>query len=426
MKKFGIICFTILLYFVNCAQLMAAEITDVSESHWAYPEINALVEAGLMSTNSRNEFKPNDTITRADFVALLLRVCDFKNSPISQNPYFKDLTNTTRNLEEILTSQQLRIIYGYPDKTFRPEIPTKRAEATSAVAHVINSNYRDLEILNDYIDENQIPDWAVDSYVQVSASDLNVNYPNPKMLEPNKNITRAQAAMMSVKVYSYLKKSTVVSEEQPRVAEQKQKEEKKIQEVFVKNETLDLYRNAPRNIVEIYNTKVVIGAGNVLIGSFTNEFTSRKANVGDTVNLVAKKDVATSEGRQLYPAGTVFSGKVQKVKLSTWRDKKDKVLLVFDKATPPRADSHNMAAVAYTKNNKVVLTKGRDKKEKMTVGYKRTEKELTKTQFLVNFANKVSPRIKFKNKTNDEIYILLTGDMILQYVDPSKIRKDRL
>lgn len=417
LKRFKTFCLVALIFCTTAIKGIAAEITDVSQNYWAYPEIHSMVEAGLMTLNSKNQFRPNDSISRTDFVATLLKICDFKNSPVSSNPYFKDLNTQTRNLNEILTSQQLKIIYGYPDKTFKPEAPTKRSESSSAVAHIVNSTYDDSRILNSFEDEDKIPIWAVDSYIQNTANDFNVNYPNPKRLEPNKNLTRSQAAVLLIKVHNYTKKNQVSTVEP---------EDNRIKEVFIKNETLDIYPDAPRNIVEIYNTKTVIGAGNVLIGSFTSDFVSKKSNINDVVQLVANKDVSTVEGRAIYPAGTVFSGRVHREKFSTWLDKKDKSLFVLNEIIFPEGAVFDMAGVPLTKGSKVIYTKGKDKSKSFFVDFGGNKKELTKTEFLVNFSNKVSPTIKYKNKNSDEVYILLTGDLIIQHVDPALIKRERL
>ena|GEM_PF-550493 len=436
MKK-GIICFILSVFLLSGLPVNAAVLTDIPGSHWAYPEINALVEAGLMTTNSRNEFRPNETITRTDFVAMLLRLCDINSNPIFNTPTFKDVKSTTRNYEEILTSHQMRIIYGYPDKTFKPENNTKRSEATSAIANVISADYSNSSILNNYVDRAQIPSWALKSYIAAASNNLIVNYPNPWVLEPNRDMTRAEAAVTLVKVYDYFKEvaararaaavgSGTSSSTSSRSMYDEDDDPNKIKEVFIQNETLDLFAGAPRNIVEIYNTKVVIGAGNVLIGSFVQDFNARKTNIGSPVRFVAEKNVYTTQGRLLYPSGTVFEGRVRSLKKSAWLEHQHKALVVLDKAILPDGKLCNLAAVALTKREKVMLTRGKDKKDDFFVNFKRNEKEMSKTKFLTTFAKKVSPTIKYNYKAGEEVYLLLTGDMILQYVDPSMIKKNVL
>lgn len=433
MKK-GIIYFILSAFLLSGLPSIAAVLMDIPSSHWAYGEINALVEAGLMTTNSRNEFRPNETVTRTDFVAMLLRLCDVNSNPIFDTPTFRDVKTTTRNYEEILTSQQMRIIYGYPDKTFKPESPTKRSEATSAVANVINADDYNSSVLNNYIDRDAIPEWAVKSYISAAANNLIVGHPNPLMLEPGRNITRAEAAMTLVKVYDYFKevaakaRAAAVGSGKGSTAGRynEDNDANKIAEVFVQNETLDLYPNSPRNVVEIYNTKVVIGAGNVLVGSFMQDFNARKTKVGSPVSFVANKDAITTQGRLLYPAGTVFEGRVRAVKKSTWLEKQHKALVVIDKAILPGGKICNLAAVALTKKEKVMLTNSKDKRDDFFVNYKRNEVEMSKTQFLITFAKKVSPTIKYDYKAGEEAYLLLTGDMIMQIIDPSMIKKNTL
>ena len=433
MKK-KIAGFILSVFLLGALPSSAAVLTDIPSAHWAYPEINALVESGLMTTNSRNEFRPNETITRTDFIAMLLRLCDVNTNPIFNTPTFRDVKNTTRNYEEILTSQQMSIIYGYPDNTFRPENPTKRSEANSAIANVINASETNTSILGNYLDKDKIPSWAIKSYVATASNNLIVSHPNPWMLEPNRNITRAEVAVTMARIYDYFKEVAARARAAAVAAGKKASssmydeddDPNKIKEVFIQNETLGVYEHAPRNIVEIYNTKVVIGAGNVLIGSFMQDFNARKTNLGTPVRFVAKKDVSTTQGRLLYPAGTVFEGRVRSLQKSAWLEHQHKALVVLDKAILPDGKLCNLAAVALTKREKVMLTKGRDQRDDFFVNFKRNEQEMSKTQFLITFAKKVSPTIKYKYKAGEEVYILLTGDMILQYVDPSMIKKSTL
>ncbi|RAK19857.1 S-layer family protein [Anoxybacillus vitaminiphilus] len=47
--------------------------TDVPDSHWAYPYIQALAASGITTGYSDGSFRPDDTVTRAQFAAFLYR-----------------------------------------------------------------------------------------------------------------------------------------------------------------------------------------------------------------------------------------------------------------------------------------------------------------------------------------------------------------
>ena len=45
--------------------------------------------------------------------------------------------------------------------------------------------------------------------------------------------------------------------------------------------------------------------------------------------------------------------------------------------------------------------------------YKESSKELTKGDFLLQYVDKLRPVVKTKIKKNEDIYLLLTGDLII-------------
>lgn len=48
--------------------------TDISSSHWAYQDIQALAANQITTGYEDNSFKPNQTITRAEFTVFMARV----------------------------------------------------------------------------------------------------------------------------------------------------------------------------------------------------------------------------------------------------------------------------------------------------------------------------------------------------------------
>ncbi len=68
---------------------------DVKENYWAKDAINTLSSHGIMVGKSKNEFKPNENITRAEAATIFNKVLDRKINKsfldkYSKNP-FKDL-----------------------------------------------------------------------------------------------------------------------------------------------------------------------------------------------------------------------------------------------------------------------------------------------------------------------------------------------
>ncbi len=69
-----------------------------------------------------------------------------------------------------------------------------------------------------------------------------------------------------------------------------------------------------------------------------------------------------------------------------------------------------MAAVAYTTNkNRVVFVTDANSKRK----YKESSKTLSKGDFLLKYVNRLIPVVKTEIKPGEDIYLLLTGDLII-------------
>ena len=118
----------------------------------------------------------------------------------------------------------------------------------------------------------------------------------------------------------------------------------------------------------------------------------------------------TDEGTLLYKKGAKFNGRVHIVKNRIWINKQQKALFIFDNGKYPNDTEKELAAVPYTTNRgRIVFVTDANSKKK----YKESSKELTKGDFLLQYVDKLRPVVKTKIKKNEDIYLLLTGDLII-------------
>lgn len=90
-------------------------------SHWAKDEIETLVRRGIISGYSDKTFKPDNDISRAEFLILLSRVYNW-NLPNSSEDVkdFKDYNSFNQYDKVINYAYKNKFINGYVDNTFRP------------------------------------------------------------------------------------------------------------------------------------------------------------------------------------------------------------------------------------------------------------------------------------------------------------------
>ena len=403
MKKiFCLLVLGLLIFGINTAR--ALEVSDVQNDHWAASQIANVLNKGYMGFENGYNFAPDSTIKRSEFVHSLLKVIRSEDIMTGSPTKFKDVDPSTQYDQSILTSEQLRLIFGYPDYTFKPEQPILRSEANAVIANVTKGFYGDINVLEGFADKDQIPNWALYSYIKNVVNNLYVNHPDPNYFRPNDYLTRSEAAVL----FSEVEKQINLVEVKYRKTAQKTKTE------FLGTNTLKLVEGAPRNTVGLYNTKIVIEAGNVILAKPAQPIDSKKLEVGDQLVFVAPTDVYTQEGTFLYPAGTQFVADVQKIKRTPFRLKKQKNLIVLRKFYIPSGVSHEMGGVTYTTDKgKIVTTKTVDKKSPVKENYFEDTKNVTKAEFRVKYTDKLSPVVKYDLKGDEICYILLTGDMVI-------------
>ena len=119
MKKIQrLLVITLAILLFNIAN--ALEITDVRSDYWASQEIAHSIQNGYIYVVDGNKFKPEGTMTRSEFVTALLKVIRRNNEPVTQDTTFRDINNLTPNKQNVILSEQIRMAFGYPDKTFKP------------------------------------------------------------------------------------------------------------------------------------------------------------------------------------------------------------------------------------------------------------------------------------------------------------------
>lgn len=100
---------------------------DVPASQWYAKAVTALCRLGLFDDGS--QFRPEDIITRAEFVDLLVRL-----QPEAQGQaVFSDVPAWHWAAQQIGAAVQLGWINGYPDGTFKPDKGLSRAEACTII-----------------------------------------------------------------------------------------------------------------------------------------------------------------------------------------------------------------------------------------------------------------------------------------------------
>ncbi len=150
--------------------------TDVKEGDWYYNAIAYLDETGYFFRNKNTEYKPNEPITRAEFVELANLTSSLTgNSTIS----FTDVPEDHFYYDSIVAAAASGLVNGYEDNTFRPDNTITRAEVVTVINRLLGLKVSENTISETHL-ENEFTDigthWARLNILMASNSNVHGDY----------------------------------------------------------------------------------------------------------------------------------------------------------------------------------------------------------------------------------------------------------
>ncbi|WP_342478914.1 bacterial Ig-like domain-containing protein [Paenibacillus sp. FSL H7-0350] len=171
---------------------------DINSFHWAKSAVEVLASNGVIQGISAAEFRPEQSVTRAEFAILLVRGMELT---ASEGPGFTDVSPGNYYYKELMTAQKLGIITGLPGGLFQPDVPVSRQEMFVMTARALravermNPGENTSSVLKGFTDHQQIASYAADDIAALTAAGL-VKGDAQEHLMPAASSTRAEAAML--------------------------------------------------------------------------------------------------------------------------------------------------------------------------------------------------------------------------------------
>jgi Protein of unknown function (DUF1565)/S-layer homology domain len=164
------------------------------KGHWAEGFIQALLNRGIITGFPDATFKPEMPVTRVQYAAMLAKTYDlpFAKSGAS----FSDVTPDFWGFGAITKAFQMGFIAGFPDRTFRPGLNLTRVQAILSLVNGLQLKGGPAAILNVYGDRAQVPSYAIDAVATATQRKMVVNHPNLRQLDPLRDITRAEVSAL--------------------------------------------------------------------------------------------------------------------------------------------------------------------------------------------------------------------------------------
>jgi hypothetical protein len=172
------------------------------ENHWAKDSINDLGSRLVMSGTEADEFNPDGRITRAEFVATVIKALGLMRSGKGKD-IFTDVSGEAWYQNALSTAYEYGLITGYGNGRFGPEDKITREQSMTIIGRAmkitkLNAGLKtgDAEkTLKEFSDSVPVSEWAKESMAECIKTGIAFGEAG-KLLAPKAEITGAEAAVL--------------------------------------------------------------------------------------------------------------------------------------------------------------------------------------------------------------------------------------
>ncbi len=166
--------------------------SDLGDAAWAETAVVALAKMGVLSGRGDGRFYPNDTVTREEFVKII--VTAFTSIDEMATASFEDVAEDRWSYPYIATANKMGLVTGVSKTEFNPAGTITR-EDMAVIAHRVMKlcGIEDGVYALHFVDADSISDYAKESVNQLAGKKI-INGMGEGMFVPKGTVTRAQAA----------------------------------------------------------------------------------------------------------------------------------------------------------------------------------------------------------------------------------------
>lgn len=113
--------------------------SDISVDAWFAPYVEKAKELSIVSGYADNLFKPSANITRAEALKILAKAGVFDPSTYTESVEFTDVSSDDWYYEYVRMANQMGVVNGYSDNSFRPNAYITRAEASKILLKLMEN-----------------------------------------------------------------------------------------------------------------------------------------------------------------------------------------------------------------------------------------------------------------------------------------------
>ncbi len=166
--------------------------SDLGDAAWAKGAIEVLATEGVLSGKGDGRFYPNDTVTREEFVKIIITA--FSSIDEKAKASFEDVAEDRWSYPYIATANKMRLVTGVSETAFNPTgVMTREDMAVIAHRTMILCGIEEGNYTMDFADKDNISGYAVNAVNQLAGKNI-INGMGDGSFAPKGTVTRAQAA----------------------------------------------------------------------------------------------------------------------------------------------------------------------------------------------------------------------------------------
>ena len=144
----------VLATFVMMNNPANAFYTDMDENHWAYQSIKFLTEVGVVVGYPDGTYKPDIPVTRAEFASMAIKALGQESTNVTQEIHFEDITPEFWAYDIIQKAVYFDLIPDSKGQSYRPFDSVTRAEAINIAVNALTTNQISQQKADDIISKS--------------------------------------------------------------------------------------------------------------------------------------------------------------------------------------------------------------------------------------------------------------------------------
>ncbi|MFD0678703.1 MULTISPECIES: S-layer homology domain-containing protein [unclassified Paenibacillus] len=186
------------------AALDKSSFTDLPESHWSFKAVQEMYGKKIVDGYPDGTFRPNQTLTRAEFAALLYKTAQLNEKKVDSAAVFKDVDSSAwyKPYADALKGMFVQNSLKSETDVFNPDAPALREDVAAAIVRLRGwAGGKPADLQSKFNDFNSISEGAVQDLATAVERGIISGYEDGT-IRGKAALTRAEATVVLTKAFS--------------------------------------------------------------------------------------------------------------------------------------------------------------------------------------------------------------------------------